>query len=95
MQNDTHHWRPFLNKNSLTKIENASDFAEQVKELIKSALEEGYDRSIIEKTFREQLAKNFGSEILKSGEKNLVDRPKYKETEQLNIEALLIREEGQ
>ena len=82
-------------QSSPTKLENVSGFAEQVKELIKSALADGYDRSIIEKTFREQLAKSFESEILKSGEKNLVDRPKYKETEQLNIEALLIREEGQ
>ena len=84
-----------FNKSCPTKLENASDFAEQVKELIKSALEEGYDRSIIKKTFSEQLAKSFESEILKTGEKNIVDRPTYKETEQLNIETLLIQEEGQ
>ena len=53
-----------------------SGFAEQVKKLIKSALADGYDRSLIEKTFKEQLAKSFESEIIKSDEKNLVDRSK-------------------
>ena len=84
-----------IKQSSPTKPENVSGFAEQVKKLIKSALADGYDRSLIEKTFKEQLAKSFESEIIKTGEKNLVDRSKYKETEQLNIETLLIREEGQ
>ena len=64
MQNDTHHWMPLLNKVALQNQKMRVILQNKSRELIKSALEDGYDRSIIEKTFKEQLAKSFESEIL-------------------------------